>query len=503
MVDYLRKRPMLISAVGCVISAICGFYSFWASGLVFALSLIFLGFAFFKKQFSFVFVWLLVAVMCVCSFAEGKKAERIGALAGSEIEAVLSFDATTYKSESIYNSTFEVLVDGKLKKGSKISLWHEPLNFSGGEIINATVSLRKIDDDYKVQNFSNEIYISGDIEDFSRVEVKDGVLANVYKIRNYIAETLYKNMSKDSAATMCALVFGDKSYLSDEFYGNVKSAGVAHVMVVSGLHLSIIVLLVLQLTEKFVYNPYLRGFIMFCTVVIMCTVCGFTNSILRAGITYIIMALALVLKRPYSAENALGCAVTFILLSSPFTVFSVAFQLSALSTLGILAVALPVYNNFKIEKKIPKYIVTNILISLSALLLTLPVTVYIYGYISNMSVITNLLISFPVTVILSVTVVAVVLSPVLPFISSVALGIIDYGVKYVNFVINYMGSRSFATTRLPQWVAFVAVLVILVVFHLLITCKKRRDMLKLKEMNQKIIKEGGDRKKWQLFLKKP
>ena len=46
-------------------------------------------------------------------------------------------------------------------------------------------------------------------------------------------------------------------------------------------------------------------------------------------------------------------------------------------------------------------------------------------------------------------------------------------------------------------------LVILVVFHLLITCKKRRDMLKLKEMNQKIIKEGGDRKKWQLFLKKP
>ena len=502
MVDYLKKRPMLISAVGCVISAICGFYSFWASGLVFALSLIFLGFAFFKKQFSFFFVWLLVAVMCLCTFAEGKKAEKIGALAGGQVEAILSFDTTTYKSENIYNSTFEVLVDGKLKKGSKISLWHEPLNFSGGEIINAKISLRKIDDAYKLQNFSDEIYISGNIQDFSRVEVKDSILENIYKIRNYIAKTLYKNMSKDSAATMCALVFGDRSYLSDEFYGNVKAAGVAHVMVVSGLHLSIIVLLVLQLTEKFVYNPYLRGFIMFCTVVIMCTVCGFTNSILRAGITYIIMAVALVLKRPYSGENALGCAVTFILLSSPFTVFSVAFQLSVLSTLGILAVAVPISNEFKIQKKVPKYIVVNTLISFSALLLTLPVTVYIYGYISNMSVITNLLISFPVTVILSATVVAVVLSPVLPFISSVALGIIDYGVRYVNLVINYMGSRPFATTRLPEWVVFVAVLVILVVFHVLITCKKRRDMLKLKEMNQKIVKEGGNRKKWQSFLKK-
>lgn len=502
MVDYLRKRPMLISAVGCVISAICGFYSFRASGLILALSLIFSWFAFFKKHFSFVFVWLLVAVMCLCCFAEGKRAEKIGALAGSEVEAILSFDTTTYKSENIYNSTFEVLVDGKLKKGTKISLWHEPLNFSGGEIINAKISLRKIDDAYKLRNFSEEIYISGNIQDFSRVEVKDSILENVYKIRNYIAKTLYKNMSKDSAATMCALVFGDKSYLSDEFYGNVKSAGVSHVMVVSGLHLSIIVLLVLQLTEKFVYNPYLRGFIMFCTVVIMCTVCGFTNSILRAGITYILMAVALVLKRPYSGENALGCAVTFILLSSPFTVFSVAFQLSVLSTLGILAVAIPIYKNFKIKGKVYNYIVVNTLISISALLLTLPVTVYIYGYISNMSVVTNLLISFPVTVILSATVAAVVLSPVLPFVSSVALGIIDYGVRCINFVINYMGSRPFATTRLPEWVLFVAVLVILMVFYVLITCKKRRDMLKLKEMNQKIVKEGGNRKKWQSFLKK-
>ncbi len=502
MVDYLRKRPMLISAVGCVISAVCGFYSFWASGLAFALSLIFFGFAFFKKQFSFVFVWLLVAVMCLCCFAEGKKAEKIGNLSDSQANAYLSFDTTTYKSENIYNSTFEVVLDGKLEKGTKVSLWHSPLNFSGGEIINATISLRKIDDDYKLQNFSDEIYISGDIENFKRIEVKDSILENVYKIRNYIAKTLYKNMSKDSAATMCALVFGDRSYLTDTFYGNVKAAGVAHVMVVSGLHLSIIVLLILKLTEKFVYNPYLRGFIMFCTVVIMCTVCGFTNSILRAGITYIIMAVALVLKRPYSGENALGCAVTFILLSSPFTVFSVAFQLSVLSTLGILAVAVPISNEFKIEKKVPKYVVTNTLISISALLLTLPVTVYTYGYISNMSVVTNLLISFPVTVILSATVAAVVISPVLPLISAVALGVIDYGVKYINFVINYLGSRSFATTRLPRWVAFAAVLVILVVFHVLITCKKRRDMLKLKEMNQKIVKEGGNRKKWQSFLKK-
>ena len=278
-----------------------------------------------------------------------------------------------------------------------------------------------------------------------------------------VAKTVFANMSEDSAATVCALVSGDRSYLEDRFYDNIKASGVAHVMVVSGMHLSIIVSLALKFIEKTFYRPYFRAFIMFCTVIIMCAVCGFTNSILRAGITYIIMALGLLLNRPYSGENALGGAVTFILISSPFTVFNVGFQLSVLSTLGILAVALPICKHLDIRKKIPKYIIETTILSLSAMLLTLPVTIYVFGYVSNVSVITNLLISFPVTVILSVSVVALILSLILPFMSSTLLGFVDYGVGYINFVINYLGSRSFATIRLPEWAVFVAVLVILVV----------------------------------------
>lgn len=501
MIDYLRKRPMLISAVGCVISAVCGFYSFWALAFCLLLFAAFLILSLFKKQSVFTVVWILLVVMCISCFAHIKKAEKLADMADSNINAYISFESTTYKSEGFYRSNFEVVKSETLPKGTKISLWHTPLNFSLGDILYAKISLSEIDQDYKVSNFSNKIYISGSIKEFERTDVTDNISKGVNKIRNYVAKTVFANMSEDSAATVYALVSGDRSYLEDGFYDNIKASGVAHVMVVSGMHLSIIVSLALKFIEKTVYRPYFRAFIMFCAVIIMCAVCGFTNSILRAGITYIIMALGLLLNRPYSGENALGGAVTFILISSPFTVFNIGFQLSVLSTLGILAVALPICKHLDIKNKILKYIVDTILLSLSAMLLTLPVTIYVFGYVSNVSVITNLLISFPVTVILSVSVVALILSLILPFMSSVLLGFVDYGVGYINFVINYLGTRSFAVTRMPPFMAFVAGLVILIVFEVLLTCKKRQDMLKLKQMNEKILKEGGNNQKWQSFLK--
>ncbi|MBO5321454.1 MAG: ComEC/Rec2 family competence protein [Clostridia bacterium] len=501
MIDYLRKRPMLISAVGCVISAVCGFYSFWALALCLLLFAVFLIFSLFKKQAVFTVVWILLVVMCISCFSNLKKAEKLESMADSNINAYISFESTTYKSEGFYRSTFEVVKSETLPKGTKISLWHTPLNFSLGDILYAQISLSELDEDYKASNFGNKIYISGNIEEFKKLDTTDNISKAVNKIRNYVAKTVFENMSKESAATVCALVSGDRSYLEDRFYDNIKASGVAHVMVVSGMHLSIIVSLILKIIEKTVYKPYFKAFIMFCTVIIMCAVCGFTNSILRAGITYIIMALGLLLNRPYSGENALGGAVTFILISSPFTVFNIGFQLSVLSTLGILAVALPICKHLDINKKIPKYIIETTILSLSAMLLTLPITIYVFGYVSNMSVFTNLLISFPVTIILSASVVALILSIIFPFMASVLLGFVDYGVKYINSVINYLGTRSFAVTRLPPFVSYVAVLVILVVFEVLLTCKKRQDMLKLKEMNEKILKEGGNWRKWQSFLK--
>ena len=506
MLVYLTQRPMIISAVGCIIIAVCGFHSFNLLIIFICLSVGFLVLSVVLRKLKMVVASGLIVIMGLVCLYTLKEIAGLQNFAGKEVTANIVFTETDFKTSSYYKSRCEVIGDSVLPKGTKLSLWHKPADVDSGYIFKAKISLEKIDEEYKAINYSEGVYLGGNIKTLEKTERYDSVDSAVKSVRRYIKRTLFSGMSFDSASTMCGVVFGDKGYFSDEFYNNVKASGVAHVMVVSGMHLGVLVMLALYISEKFIYNPKLRALIMYLVVIMLASVCGFTMSILRAGITYIIMGVGLLFNRYYTPENALGFAVVIILLTSPFAVFSVSFLLSVLSTFGILAVALPIckYINQKWSNT-PKFItgVLNLaVISLSAMILTLPVVIYVFGYVSLVGMVTNLLITFVVTQTLGITVLALAVSLLFPNIGKLILSIADLIVKYINFVINFMGSLPFATAEVPTYFCLFAVLLIFCVFWILLACKKRRNMIKLKQINQKVIKERGSIKKWQSFLRK-
>lgn len=492
---------MMISAVGCTISAVCGYYFKSVLFLCLVLS-IFVGIWCLKKRnTTAITVMILIVVMNISTAYEWWQINSLERIENTTKTAELCFEKTDYQKNNYCISQFEV-IDGDIPKGTRLSLSHTPFYCETGEIIKAQVKLERVSDSYRVSEFSDGIYLSGKIEAFSRTEHKDEVLGAVEGLRSYIRKWLFSNMSYESAATVSALVFGDKSYFSDEFNENVRASGVAHVMVVSGMHLSVIVTMILNITERFVYNSKLKAAIMLLTVLVLSAICGFTKSILRAGFTYVVMALGILLKRSYTSENALGTAVSIILISSPFVIFNVSFQLSVLSTFGILAVALPINRYFKGRiKGVLKRTMDTAVLSLSAMLMTLPVAIYVFGEVSVVGVITNLLIGVPTSFCLTVAVIALVLSPLLPFASSVLLDICDIAVRYVNDVINFMGSLEFSTVTVGKWAVVLSVILIILILCSMLACKVRKDMLKLEEMNRKIISERGSKSKWQSFTK--
>lgn len=492
---------MMISAVGCIISAVCGYYFKSVLFLCLVLS-IFVGIWCLKKRnTTAITVMILIVVMNISTAYEWWQINSLERIENTTKTAELCFEKTDYQKNNYCISQFEV-IDGDIPKGTRLSLSHTPFYCETGEIIKAQVKLERVSDSYRVSEFSDGIYLSGKIEAFSRTEHKDEVLGAVEGLRSYIRKWLFSNMSYESAATVSALVFGDKSYFSDEFNENVRASGVAHVMVVSGMHLSVIVTMILNITERFVYNSKLKAAIMLLTVLVLSAICGFTKSILRAGFTYVVMALGILLKRSYTSENALGTAVSIILISSPFVIFNVSFQLSVLSTFGILAVALPINRYFKGRiKGVLKRTMDTAVLSLSAMLMTLPVAIYVFGEVSVVGVITNLLIGVPTSFCLTVAVIALVLSPLLPFASSVLLDICDIAVRYVNDVINFMGSLEFSTVTVGKWAVVLSVILIILILCSMLACKVRKDMLKLEEMNRKIISERGSKSKWQSFTK--
>ena len=506
MLVYLNQRPMIIAAVGCVLTAVCGFYSVNLLILFICFSVCVLILSVVLRKVNTVVASGLIVIMGLVCLSTLREIENLQNFAGKEVTANIVFTETDYKSSAYYKSSCEVIGDSVLPKGTKLSLWHEPEDVNSRFIFKAKFSLEKIDEEYKATNYSEGIYLSGNITTLEKTELYDGTMRAVDSVRKYIKRTLFGGMSFDSASTMCAVLFGDKGYFTDEFYNNVKASGVAHVMVVSGMHLGVLVALALYIAENFIYNPKLRALIMYLVVIMLTSVCGFTMSILRAGITYIIMGVGLLFNRYYTPENALGFAVVLILLSSPFAVFSVSFLLSVLSTFGILAVALPVCKYIDAKwvgiPKFTRYVLNLAVISLSALLLTLPVVIKVFGYVSTVAVVTNLLITYAVTLALYITVLALAVSLFFPNIGKLILCVDDLFIRYVNFVINFMGSLPFSAVRVPSYFWIFATVTIFCVFGILLACKKRRNMIKLKEINQKVIKGRGSIKKWQSFLRK-
>lgn len=493
MLDFLNKRPMLLSAIVSSVISVIGIYSGTALFIIFIMVLSVLFFVWYKRiKPEVIFSSFVVLLVITSLFFKNNVINKADMLDGSDITGEFVVVSDPENRGDFYSTILETVESDTLKKGDKITVTYNCGVLDYSQIIKAKISLSSLgENNYKNSFYSNNIYFKGYVSEFENIGKNDWVLQIVGRVREYIKDTIFKSFQRPQAATMLALLTGNRDYFTDEFYSNVKSAGVAHVMVVSGMHLSVIVSMFLYISNKFFYNRFLKAATVFAATIAVMAVCGFTMSILRAGITYLLICLSLLLDRQNTPENTLGGAVSIILIINPYVIFNVAFLLSVLSTFAILAVALPVVNfvTYKryIKSEILLSIFASVVISLATLLFTLPVTIYVFGYVSNVSVITNLLISSAATVAL----ISCIFGFLLPFLSGAAFALSEIVIFYVNSVINDFGSLPFATTNLPKMVVIVGVVLIITVLWILLACKKRKDMLKLKEIRLKKSKEGG------------
>lgn len=492
---------MLLCGILCSAISVVGFYSktlLFILGIFLALCF---GIAVFKQiNLTLIVALTVVIVMLISTVITIGKVEDVEKFTGEIVNCDVAVCEITYKRGDTYRADIEIIESKNLSENTKLSVWYNDAILKSGQIVNANIKLYPSDIKYKASSYSKNIYLYGNMDDITLTDKKDFVLTAIGETREYIKTTVFNNLDYREGATLCALIFGDKQYFTDEFYNNVKSSGVSHVMVVSGLHLSIFVIIFTVFTERFIYNKYVKSLGIITTVLLLTALCGFTMSMLRAGMTYVLMALGISIGRKGVAENTLGAAVSFILIFSPFAVFSIAFQLSVLSTAGILCVALPVIKTVisrkLIKNKMLEKLFSAVVVSLSAYLFTLPVVIYVFGYISVVSIISNLLICYAVTVVLWIAVIALLCNSLWTGLGKLIFIPCGMVLKYINQVINYMGSLPFAVIYVGKFAFLASLISIAIIIALMFACKNWLYMIKLNEITRKQITEGGKTLKW-------
>lgn len=182
-----------------------------------------------------------------------------------------------------------------------------------------------------------------------------------------------------------AMLAGNRSELDDSTKGLYQRMGIAHVLSISGLHITLIglglfkVLMMLLKSLKFSVTAS-------CTFVFLYgMLTGFSISTQRAVIMLFCMLLAKLLGEAYDGQSAAGLAAIIILVMNPAEIFDAGFQLSFTAVFGIFA-----GNEIRRRMKIKSAVLIYLIPAFSAQIATLPLLLRSYYSFSPYSILANI-----------------------------------------------------------------------------------------------------------------
>ena len=287
------------------------------------------------------------------------------------------------------------------------------------------------------------------------------------RLRQAVLQKIDTLFSGETAAFAKALLMGQTKDLSDSTYGALSASGIAHVVAVSGLHISILFSVLFFLSRKQTLITVVLGYAL---LFLAAAVTGFSASIVRACLMNGLMLLAMLMGRDYDSLTALFFALTVMLGINPLAITAVGLQLSAASVLGILLFASPI--NYRISTRnfwaeadsgtllhgLRNWLSGALAVTLSASITTIPLTALYFGTVSLVSPLTNLLVLWAVSILFVGILVCVLLPP-----AGVLVGLLSWGIRYVLGVAKTLGTWPLAAVYTESayiviWLVFAYIL---------------------------------------------
>lgn len=179
----------------------------------------------------------------------------------------------------------------------------------------------------------------------------------------------------------------------------------SHVLAISGMHISYVVIGIQAILNKLINNKKLKNYILILILAFFAIITGASSSCVRACI---MSAMLLISQNFYRKNNFyVTVLITFMILlfMNPYNIFAVGMWLSFGGTLGIVLFQKFFKRflecKFKIKSKLFNSFLDIVLVSVSAQILILPIMIYCFNSVSLTFFISNLLIYFLVGPILA------------------------------------------------------------------------------------------------------
>lgn len=467
------ERPFVFMTIPFIIGIILSYYfdlEITIVVILLALSLLFYFLKYINRKSSIVLLFLILSLLGVLISSYNLKDSILKTKIGKNVrinarvhdivwideeQGKYIIKVEGIKEDNTYtnlreNTVLKILGNKEIELGDEIvfsGILKEPLENTNPKLFN-----------YKLSLLSNKIHTTVTIKDYSIMEINKENKPTIYKIKNNFREkieNLFDNSLREkNSSLMKSIVLGEYSYLDEENILKYRSLGLAHILAVSGLHISIISGFLIYLLSHLGIKRKTNVFITLSVIWFYGFLIGFPPSLLRANIMLSIFFCANIISEPYDSINTLFFAMFILVVINPMWLFNLGFQLSFIATFSIIYFTPKVRNIF--------YPYDNkITYALSALLAVqiglLPVQSYYFNNISIISIFSNLIIGPIFSLALIIAGISILSSYLIPGLNLFIGMVLDLILSIQFYLIDVLDNLSFGTIKMysPDIIDFI------------------------------------------------
>lgn len=301
------------------------------------------------------------------------------------------------------------------------------------------------------------------------------VIIKFYNFKSQIQTQVDKLWVEPESTLMAGLLYGARSGFSPEVNNDFSRVGITHIVAISGYNISVVASILIGLLLAVGLKRRRAFWLAILGIGLFVLFTGASASVVRAGVMGVIVLLAGQLGRLSRIGNVLVFTAAVMLLFNPFVlVWDAGFQLSFLSTVGLIYLSPILTGYFKLDHKniFIKSLLESLITTISAIIVTLPLILFQFGRLSLVAPLANLLIVWSVPYLMLVGFGAIILSVVFFPLGQLVVWVAYLGLKYVIIMAHYLASWPLASVNFS-----VSLWVMVGLYLLIILCMSRVKIL--------------------------
>lgn len=266
-------------------------------------------------------------------------------------------DMYKVKIQSINNkSYYNTYCYIKFNKKDKVEIKYGDLIYFEGEFQEAEDSSNYKGFSYKEYLKTINVYGTFKVSKNKLKVMGENALNSIYMLSNKVKNSFETQLDKlygnnnEEKALLKGILIGEVEEITEEQTENFKITSLSHILAVSGMHISYIILSSIFILQLLKISKKSIHIVTILIIIFFMFLTNFAPSVVRASIMGIIFLISFLVKRKSDFWVNISIASLITLIYNPYILLSLSYQLSYLGTIGIV-LGMKVVGEYKRRKE--------------------------------------------------------------------------------------------------------------------------------------------------------